>query len=89
MLSAHRKAGAPAVPKVVLKVAPKVAARTTLKTAPKTAPLFKHGLILVFERVYDNIKRAIFQSTTPTATDLWYAETLIPNNDDSIIWDDS
>jgi hypothetical protein len=104
MPPARRKGGAPAVPKVAARVAPKVTPKVAVKpalesapravpdAAPKALPRFRHGLVLVSSRVYDNIKRAIFQSTTTTATDLWYAETLMPNadNDDSsTIWDDS
>jgi hypothetical protein len=60
--------------------------------APKALPRVRHGLVLVSSRFYDNIKRAIFESTTTTATDFWYAETLMPHTDNdgnNIISDDS
>jgi hypothetical protein len=47
-------------------------------------------LILVSERVYHNLKRAIFESIALAG--LWYAGTLMPNadsGDSSVIWDDS
>jgi hypothetical protein len=70
------------VPKVAARVAPKVAPKVAVKpalksapravpdAAPKALPRSRHGLVLVSSRVYDNIKCAIFQSTTTTATDL-------------------